>query len=90
MKTILTKIEAPTFIEMSGEGEDIGKAGRFSQRTRIDLKETESGEVELCYRCDANIVGKLALFGDRIMRAKAKSVEAEFTEALRERLKDLT
>jgi carbon monoxide dehydrogenase subunit G len=88
-KNILTKIEAPTHIEMQGEGEDIGKAGRFSQRTSIDLKETEGNQVELSYRCDANIVGKLAMFGDRIMRAKAKSVEAEFTAALRDRLKDL-
>lgn len=88
-KTVLTRLEAPEHIEMSGEGEDIGKAGRFSQKTKIDLRETGTGQVEISYRCDANIVGRLAMFGDRIMRAKAKSVEAEFTKALKEKLQQL-
>jgi carbon monoxide dehydrogenase subunit G len=87
--THLTRVEPPTKIEMSGEGEDIGKAGRFSQRTSIDLKEVDDRQVEISYRCDANIVGRLAMFGDRILRAKAKTVEAEFTNALKERLQTL-
>jgi len=88
-KNSLTKVEPPTHLEMEGEGEDIGKAGRFVQRTSIDLKENEAGEVEVSYRCKANIVGKLAMFGDRIMRAKAKKVEREFTEALKKKLKSV-
>jgi len=87
--TLLTKIDAPNHIEMQGEGEDIGKAGRFSQKTNIDLRETEDGRVEISYQCDAKIVGRLAMFGDRIMKAKAKSLEAEFTEALKARLENL-
>jgi carbon monoxide dehydrogenase subunit G len=86
-KNSLTKIEPPHHVEMEGEGEDIGKAGRFTQKTAIDLKEMEGGEVEISYRCNANIVGKLAMFGDRILKAKAKKLEAEFTSALREQLK---
>ena len=88
-KNVLTKIEPPTHLEMEGEGEDIGKAGRFVQRTSIDLKENEAGEVEVSYSCKANIVGKLAMFGDRIMRAKAKKVEADFSSALQEKLRSL-
>ena len=88
-KNILTKVEPPTHLEMEGEGEDIGKAGHVVQKTGIDLKETEGGEVEVSYRTDASIVGKLAMFGDRIMRAKAKKVEAEFTKALQEKLKSI-
>lgn len=88
-KTLLTKMEAPSHMEMQGEGEDIGKAGRFSQKTKIDLRETEDGQVEISYHCDAQIVGRLAMFGDRIMRAKAKTVEAQFTEALKEKLENL-
>jgi carbon monoxide dehydrogenase subunit G len=87
--TFLTQMDAPTHMEMQGEGEDIGKAGRFSQKTSIDLRETEDGQVEISYRCDANIVGRLAMFGDRIMRAKAKTIEAEFTEALKARFENL-
>jgi carbon monoxide dehydrogenase subunit G len=43
--------------------------------------------VEVSYRCNANIVGKLAMFGDRILRGKAKKLEEEFTKALEEKLK---
>lgn len=88
-KNILTKIEPPTHLEMEGEGEDIGKAGRFVQKTSIDLKENESGEVEVSYKCNASIVGKLAMFGDRILKAKAKKVEKEFTAALQKKLQSV-
>jgi carbon monoxide dehydrogenase subunit G len=85
-KSILTKVEPPTHVEMGGDGIDLGKAGRFTQKTSIDLKETGAGEVEISYKCDASIVGKLAMFGDRVLKAKAKKIEAEFTQALREKL----
>ena len=88
-KSILSKVEPPTHIEVDGEGEDIGKAGHFVQKSVVDLRETPGGEVEVSYRTDATIVGKLAMFGDRIMRAKAKKVEEEFTKALQERLKNV-
>jgi carbon monoxide dehydrogenase subunit G len=88
-KSVLSKVEPPTHIEVDGEGEDIGKAGHFVQKSVVDLRETPGGEVEVSYKTDATIVGKLAMFGDRIMRAKAKKVEEEFTKALQERLKRL-
>ncbi len=86
-KSVLSKVEPPTHIEVDGEGEDIGKAGHFVQKSVVDLRETQGDEVEVSYRTDVTIVGKLAMFGDRIMRAKAKKVEEEFTKALQERLK---
>jgi carbon monoxide dehydrogenase subunit G len=88
-KSVLSKVEPPTHIEVDGEGEDIGKAGHFVQKSVVDLREISPSEVEVSYRTDATIVGKLAMFGDRIMRAKAKKVEEEFTKALQEKLKKL-
>jgi carbon monoxide dehydrogenase subunit G len=88
-KSVLSKVEPPTHIEVDGEGEEIGKAGHFVQKSVVDLRETSGGEVEVSYKTEATIVGKLAMFGDRIMRAKAKKVEEEFTKALQERLKRL-
>jgi len=88
-KSILSKVEPPKHMEVDGEGEDIGKAGHFVQKSVVDLRETSGGEVEISYRTDATVVGKLAMFGDRIMRAKAKKVEEEFTKALQERLKNV-
>jgi carbon monoxide dehydrogenase subunit G len=86
-KSIITKSEPPRHIEVEGEGEDIGKAGHVMQKSVVDLREISEKEVEVAYKTDAMIVGKLAMFGDRIMRAKAKNVEEEFTQALQERLK---
>ena len=86
-KSTITKSEPPRHIEVEGEGEDIGKAGHFVQKSVVDLREILAGEVEVSYRTDATIVGKLAMFGDRIMRAKAKKVEEEFTQALQEKLR---
>ena len=88
-RNTLTEMNPPNRVVMEGEGEDIGKAGRFTQKTSIDLKETEGNEVEIAYQCRANIVGKLAMFGDRILMVKAKKLEGEFTSALRERLKSV-
>ena len=84
--TILTEIDPPTHLKAVGKGADISKAGIFTQESTVDLKEIPGGEVEISYRSNVNIVGRLATFGDRIMRAKAKSIEEQFTRALRERL----
>ena len=88
-RSIITKMDPPTHVEVEGEGEDIAKAGHFVQKSVVDLRETSGGEVEVSYKTDATIVGKLAMFGDRIMRAKAKKVAEEFTKALQERLKSV-
>jgi carbon monoxide dehydrogenase subunit G len=84
--TTLTEIDPPTHLKAVGKGADISKAGTFTQESTVDLKEIPEGEVEVSYRSNVNIVGRLATFGDRIMRAKAKSIEEQFTKALRERL----
>jgi carbon monoxide dehydrogenase subunit G len=85
-KISLAKLVPPHHIEMKGEGEDIGKAGRFTMKTTIELKEETGGGVQVSYSCEANIIGKLAMFGNRIIQAKAKQVEEEFTKNLKNRL----
>jgi carbon monoxide dehydrogenase subunit G len=88
-KSTITKMKPPHHIEVEGEGEDIAKAGHFVQKSVVDLQEISPNEVEVSYKTDATIVGKLAMFGDRMMRAKAKKVEEEFTRALQEKLKSI-
>jgi carbon monoxide dehydrogenase subunit G len=89
-KSVLSRVEPPTHLEVEGEGEDIGRAGHLIQKSVVDLRETTEDNVEVTYKTEATIVGKLAMFGDRIMRAKAKKVEEEFTKALQERLQKVT
>jgi carbon monoxide dehydrogenase subunit G len=85
----ITKVEKPTHIEIEGEGEDMTKLGHFKQKGVVDLKEISPGKVEIKYQVDVNVVGKLAMFGDRIMRAKARDTEKEFTKRLQEKLKSV-
>ncbi len=43
----------------------------------------------ISYKIDVSMVGKLAMFGDRIMRSKANEVEKEFVKNLQEKLKSV-
>jgi carbon monoxide dehydrogenase subunit G len=88
-KSVLTKMEPPRHLEFEGEGEDIGKAGHFVQKSVVELVEISGGVVEISYKSDVSIAGRLSMFGDRIMRAKAQSVQQELTKNLGEKLKSL-
>ncbi len=84
--TKTVKAERPTHAEFEGEGEDMTKLGHFKQKTVLDLKEVAPGEVEFSYKVDVAIVGKLAMFGDRVMKQKAKDREKVFTTNLQDKL----
>ena len=88
--TTITETEPPRYLKAVGRGADIAKAGTFSQETAVNLTEVSKDEVEVSYRSDVSLVGRLATFGERIMRAKAKSVGEQFTKNLREKLESRT
>ncbi|MCX6071985.1 MAG: carbon monoxide dehydrogenase subunit G [Chloroflexi bacterium] len=85
--TTLAEIDPPRHVKAVGRGADIGKAGTFTQETTVDLTELSKDSVEVSYHSNVSLVGKLATFGERIMRAKAKDLEREFTHNLQEKLK---
>jgi carbon monoxide dehydrogenase subunit G len=85
----LTEVNPPKHIKAIGRGQDIGKMGTFTCDLTVHLAETKD-EVEVSYQTNVNIVGRLATFGERIMRAKAKSVGEEFTKNLKEKLSGRT
>jgi len=87
--TKVIKVDRPTHAEFEGEGEDMTKLGLFKQKTELNLKEVAPGEVEFSYKVDVAIVGKLAMFGDRVMKQKAKDTEKAFTANLQEKLKGM-
>lgn len=84
--TTLTKIEPPRHLEAVGRGGDVMKAGTFTQETIVDLTEITKDEVEVSYSSNVSLVGRLAIFGERIMRAKAKKIGEEFTKNLQGKL----
>ncbi len=85
--TKLTEVRPPNFIKAVGRGADVTKLGNFSTDIEVNLKETSPDNVEVSYAANVALVGRLATFGERIMRAKAKEVGDQFTENLREKLK---
>ncbi len=85
--TTLTEIDPPRYVKAVGRGADIGKAGTFTQETTLNLTETSKDSVELSYSSNVSLVGRLATFGERIMRAKTKQLEEEVTTNLQETLK---
>jgi carbon monoxide dehydrogenase subunit G len=88
--TVIAEIKPPTYLKAVGRGGDVGKAGTFTQETIVNLKEIAKGETEISYTSNVSIVGRLATFGERIMRAKAKSVSEQFTQNLQEKLESRT
>ena len=85
--TKLTDVRPPNYIKAEGRGADITKLGNFSTEMEVKLNETSPDNVEVSYSANISLVGRLATFGERIMRAKAKEVGDKFTENLREKLK---
>jgi carbon monoxide dehydrogenase subunit G len=82
----LTEVDPPKHVKAVGRGSAVGGAGTFSQETIVDLTEIAGGEVEVAYSSNVSMVGRLATFGERIMRAKVNKVGEEFINKLQEKL----
>jgi len=83
----LTEVDPPKHVKAVGRGSAAGGAGTFTQETIVDLKEMAGGEVEVAYSSNVSMVGRLATFGERIMRAKVNKVGEEFINNLQNALK---
>ncbi len=85
--TRLTEVRPPNYIKAVGKGADVTKLGNFTSEIEVKLTETKPNHVDVSYTANISLVGRLATFGERVMRAKAKSVGEEFTKNLQEKLK---
>ena len=85
--TKLTEVRPPNYIKAVGRGADVTKLGNFSSEIEVRLTETAPNNVDVSYTANISLVGRLATFGERVMRAKAKDVGEEFTKNLQEKLK---
>jgi uncharacterized protein len=86
--TSLTQIDEPKHIRMEAKGADLGMAGSFSQSSDVYLRELSESETEVAYSSNVTVVGRIALFGDRIMRAQAKKLGEEFMQALKANIEE--
>ena len=85
-KTMIEEISPYTYIRTVGGGDELDKKGHFKQQTTIMFNKLSEEETEVSYRSEISIVGRLATFGERIMRAKAKELGKEFINAVKGKL----
>lgn len=88
VRTIIEETVSPTLIRTTGQGKELRNLGHFKQKTKIMLKELSENETEVSYQAEVSIVGRLATFGDRIMKSKAKAMGKEFANAVKDQFKE--
>lgn len=82
----IIEIAPPTHLTSIVKGEDKGKSSFFISENVLDLKGLSPNVTEVSYKSEVNIVGRLATFGDKIIRVKAKQLEENFVSSLKEKL----
>jgi carbon monoxide dehydrogenase subunit G len=89
MRAVMVKVTPPTFAEIEGEGHDVTKLGNFKMKMELNLKDLGSNRFDIAYVVNATVGGKLGAFGDRILNAKAKSMEKDLVANLNEVLRNI-
>ena len=82
----MTEIDEPRHLHVESKGADLGKAGSFTQTSDIGLRVVSEEEVEISYTSNINIVGRLATFGERVMRAQAKKMGEQFVRSFKKKI----
>jgi carbon monoxide dehydrogenase subunit G len=83
----LTDIDPPNGYTISGQG-DGGIAGFAKGAAKVSLSDAEEGGTRLSYAVEAQIGGKLAQLGQRLVDGVAKSMADKFFENIRARLSE--
>lgn len=73
---VLSDIDAPNGCRISGEGKG-GVAGFAKGGADVSLEESEGGTL-LSYECNAQLGGKLAQMGSRLIDSTAKKLAGQF------------
>lgn len=73
----LSDIDAPNGYTISGQGQG-GVAGFAKGRARVDLKDADGGGTVLRYKANAELGGKLAAVGSRVIQGISKKLADDF------------
>jgi carbon monoxide dehydrogenase subunit G len=84
--TVITLREPPTHLSFVTDGKDTLVGTTMNVKSNVYFKEISPNETEISYLADVRIVGKLATFGEGIMRKKSKEVGDEIAKNLRAKL----
>jgi uncharacterized protein len=78
-KVILSDLDPPNGYTITGEGSG-GAAGFAKGSAKVHLQEVGAGATDLTYEVKAQIGGKLAQLGSRLIDATSKKLAGEFFE----------
>jgi len=81
----LTDIDPPNGYKISGQGQG-GVAGFAKGGATVSLKDAEGGGTVLTYDVEAQVGGKIAQVGQRLVNGAAKKTADQFFENFRQRL----
>ena len=76
-KVHLTDIDAPNSYRIAGEGEG-GVAGFAKGGATVRLADADGGGTKLSYEVDAQVGGKIAQLGSRLIDGSARKLAGEF------------
>lgn len=76
----LEELEPPAGYTIVGQGQG-GAAGFAKGRARVTLADAGEGETDLAYTARAEVGGKLATLGGRLVQATSKKLADEFFQA---------
>ena len=89
-RTTITEVDPPRHLKSVTDGQDVLKAGTYHQESVVNLTEVSENEVEVSYSANTRVVGKLATFGEKIMRATSKKLGDQFAKNIRAGLEEPT
>ena len=87
-RTVITEKDPPHHMKTVSDGRDALKAGEVHQEMTVDLKEVSDNTTEISYKADVRITGKLATFGEKIMRSTTKKLSEQFIKNLKQKLEE--
>lgn len=85
-KIRIVESDPPTKLVSTIEGDDIAKLGSVVVIARYQLTKMNNEDTEIMYDAEANVRGKIAMFGDKTIMGKLRQMEDEFIDSLRKAL----
>lgn len=87
-KTVITEQDPPHHMKTVSDGKDALKAGDVHQEMTVDIKEKPDNVCEISYSANVRVTGKLATFGEKIMRSTTKKLSEQFIKNLKAKLEE--
>lgn len=88
INTKIIEKEPLKLLRVQNKGEDVLGAGSFVQEVVLTLSAKGPEETEVRYDATTTMTGRMAVFGERIMRATAKRMGADFVREVKARLEN--